>query len=525
MVFGLGLIGLLTVQILRANGCNVYGIDLDREKCEIAEKFGAKCFSSSEDCLSSILTTNPKGIDGVIISASAKTNEIIEKSAELCRKRGRIILVGVVGLNLDRSLFYEKELSFQVSCSYGPGRYNKNYEEKGLDYPIEFVRWTENRNFYAVLDLMSQEKILTKMLITANFSFDSASDAYDSLKSSKALGLILDYDFAPLERTLKYQNNKNSESINKPKVSFIGAGNYASRVLMPAFSKAGFDFVTLQTKSGISANKFGKKFNFKQITTDEKVLLSDNSDLVVIATRHDLHCDQVCKVLENKKNVFVEKPLALNSDQLNKIKDVYKNCNQQLIVGFNRRFSPHIEILKNEINKSDSLKSILLTMNAGTIEDDHWTQDKEVGGGRIIGEACHYIDLLIHLLGDEIDNIEVSSLGDSTNTALDTAVINIKFKSGSIGAINYISNGSKSFPKERIEVFFDEKVIQVDNFKSTRAFGLKGFKNKNTFSLQKGQNEMAKLLYSCLENGKDFPIQINEIFTSAELSIKADSML
>ena len=338
LVFGLGLIGLLTVQILKANGCSVYGIDIDKEKCAIAEKYGALCFTSTQDYTSSILTSNPEGIDGVIITASTKSNEVIDTAAKLTRKRGRIILVGVVGLNLDRSLFYDKELTFQVSCSYGPGRYNRNYEEKNLDFPIEYVRWTENRNFQAALRLMQDNKIVIDDLVSERFSFDDAVEAYEYLRTNNALGLTLEYKDVPVIKTITYNNNANSKTSSSPKVSFIGAGNYASRVLMPSFQKAGFEFSTLQTKNGSSANQFGKQFNFHNVTTDNQKILSDDSDLIVIATRHDLHANQICDALANGKNVFVEKPLVINFEQLEMVKKAYIKSGKQLMVGFNEGF-------------------------------------------------------------------------------------------------------------------------------------------------------------------------------------------
>ncbi len=525
VVIGLGLIGLLTVQILVANGCKVYGIDIDENKCKTAELFGAKCFTTSSNFHSNIKNENLHGVDGVIITASSKSNKIIEDAAYLCRKRGRIILIGVIGLQIDRAMFYDKELSFQVSCSYGPGRYDTNYEEKGLDYPIEYVRWTENRNFHAVLNLMASKKIDPAAIHTEKFKFDDAQEAYKQLTEKLPYAIMLEYQDIEIKKTITLQSNKNNFPKENPSVSFIGSGNYASRVLMPAFKEAGFEFKTLQSKNGLSAKNNGEKFGFKQITTDEDVLYSDDSDLVVIATRHNLHASQICKSFENKKNVFVEKPLALKLHEIEDIKNAYLKSDRKLIVGFNRMFSPFIDQLKQELSLSLAPKSITMTMNAGKIDRNHWTQDKDVGGGRIIGEACHYIDLLMYLCGSDIDSFNAMHLGNASNEVRDSASISIKFKNGSIGTINYFANGAQSFPKEKIEVFCDGKVIVVDNFKSIEGYGSDTLKNKKTLTIKKGQKEMIKAVYECLKNGSDFPIPFEEILKSAEVSIEVDRLL
>ena len=524
VVIGLGLIGLLTAQILKANGCNVIGVDPDASKREIASSYGIKAFETAKQLLNNALIPNQAGYDGVLITASSKSNDIIKESATLCRKRGKIVLIGVVGLDIDRSDFYEKEITFQVSCSYGPGRYSKNYEELGLDYPIEFVRWTENRNFQAVLDLMSEKKIQVNKMSSSNYILEDAKKAYQELSTSNSLGIILNYQNEEIKRTIQINNNSAKTAINKPKVSFIGAGNYATRVLMPIFKKVGFDFETIASKGGVSSTLFGEKYNFKSITTDIDVVMNDKSDLVVIATRHNMHAEQACLALKNNKNVFVEKPLALTKESLKDVEKAYEESDKQLIVGFNRRFSPLIDKAKSLLETIKAPKSFIATMNAGRVPLDHWTLDKEIGGGRIVGEACHYIDLLTFLSGSPIVEIKSIYMGNESNITKDTSCITLRFKDGSIGVINYFSNGSKSYSKEKIKIFCEDKILEIDNFKQMKGYGWNNFNSKNNVAINKGQEKMISLIYESINKGKAFPIDFNELVNVSKKSIEAEDL-
>ena len=357
MVLGAGVIGLLAIQILRSNGCRVLAMDFDAEKLSLAKSFGAEIFKLNEGdgyLSKADIFSRGNGVDGVIITASTKSNDPVRQAARMCRKRGRVILVGVVGLDLDRADFYEKEISFQVSCSYGPGRYDSNYEEKGQDYPIGFVRWTEKRNFEAVLDLMSSGLIDVKPLISSRYDFTDAEEAYaDLTQNPSGLGIILDYRSDDADRVKRAVSLASTYKYSKtePALGFIGAGNYASRVLMPAFRKAGAYMHTVVTNNGVNSVVHGKRNGFEVGATDIDALFSNEIiNTVVVATQHNSHADFVIRCLNANKNVWVEKPLCLNLDSLKLIEAAYKRAHAdhskpgpQLMVGFNRRYAPQVQ--------------------------------------------------------------------------------------------------------------------------------------------------------------------------------------
>ncbi|MDA7744289.1 bi-domain-containing oxidoreductase, partial [Porticoccaceae bacterium] len=533
VVTGLGLIGLLTVQILKANGCRVLGADFDSAKCELARQFGAEVVDLSKEQDPIVMAeafSRGRGVDAVIITASSKSNDIVHQAATMCRKRGRIVLVGVVGLELSRADFYEKELTFQVSCSYGPGRYDEDYEDKGMDYPLGLVRWTEQRNFEAVLDLMASGSINVKSLITHRFKIDDAVKAYQKLDDRSSLGILLDYQGAT-EESVSKNTVKLSEKIPSPaqkgNVAFIGGGNYASRVLIPAFKRAGANLTALVTSGGMSAVHHGKKNGFLKASTDIEQALDDTVDSVVIATQHNLHASQTVKALETGKHVFVEKPLALTHEEIDKIEASQKVANTMVMVGYNRRFSPHIQKIKSLLDAKPSPKTFIMTMNAGEIPKEHWTQDAEIGGGRIIGEACHYIDLMRFLAGSKIKSFNAVKMGenDFVEVTEDKALISLTFEDGSMGSIHYFANGGKSFPKERIEVFCDNAVLQLDNFRKLRGFGWKGFNKMNLWSQDKGQENCVGAFMESVREGRENPIPQDEIFEVARVSVDIAEML
>jgi predicted dehydrogenase/threonine dehydrogenase-like Zn-dependent dehydrogenase len=533
VVTGLGLIGLLTIQILKANGCRVLGIDFDSAKCELARQFGAEVVDLSKEQDPVVMAeafSRGRGVDAVVITASSKSNDIVHQAATMCRKRGRIVLVGVVGLELSRADFYEKELTFQVSCSYGPGRYDEGYEDKGMDYPLGFVRWTEQRNFEAVLDLMASGSINVKSLITHRFKIDDAVAAYQKLDDRSSLGILLDYQGATEESVTKNTVELSENNINKAQkgnVAFIGGGNYASRVLIPAFKRAGANLTALVTSGGMSAVHHGKKNGFLKASTDIEQALDDTVDSVVIATQHNLHASQTVKALETGKHVFVEKPLALTHDEIDKIEASQKESKSMVMVGYNRRFSPHIQKIKSLIDAKSAPKTFIMTMNAGEIPKEHWTQDVNVGGGRIIGEACHYIDLMRFLAGSEIKSFNAIKMGDNdlVDVTEDKALISLCFNDGSMGSIHYYANGGKSFPKERIEVFCDGAVLQLDNFRKLKGFGWKGFKKMNLWSQDKGQKQCVDAFMKQVKHDGKNPIPHDQIFEIARASIDIAEML
>ncbi|MDO7427246.1 bi-domain-containing oxidoreductase [Acinetobacter baumannii] len=538
VVTGAGLIGLLTIQMLRANGCRVLAIDFDQSKLELAKQFGAEICNpgKGEDPVAvGLAFSRGVGVDGVIITASTKVSDPVIQAARMSRKRGRIILVGVTGLELNRADFYEKELSFQVSCSYGPGRYDTEYEDKGNDYPLGFVRWTEQRNFVAVLDMMAAGTLNVEPLITQRFQFEDAPKAYDALTEDKSgLGLLLKYN-SPVETRLEKRVVLRPISI-EPKnavVGFIGAGNYASRILIPAFKKASSQLHTIVTSGGINGVIHGEKTGFAEASTDLDGLLN-NKDIntVAIATRHNSHAYFVEKVLSAGKNVFVEKPLALTVEEIEKIETVYNqniqnNQYARVMVGFNRRFSPQVQKMKTLLDTVKEPKSFIMTMNAGAIPADHWTQDNAVGGGRIIGEACHFIDLMRFLAGSKIVSIQARRMGetDAVQILEDKASITLGFEDGSFGTIFYLANGASSFPKERVEVFTAGRVLQLDNFRKLKAFGWPGFNKMNLWRQDKGQDACAAVFVDSIRDGKEAPIPADEIFEVARVTIQVAEIL
>jgi len=527
VVTGLGLIGLLAVQILKANGCRVLGIDFDSAKCDLAKQFGAEVvdLSKGEDTLvAAEAFSRGRGVDAVLITASSKSNDIMHQAATMCRKRGRIVLVGVVGLELSRADFYEKELTFQVSCSYGPGRYDEEYEDKGKDYPLAFVRWTEQRNFEAILDLMASGAVDVKPLVSHRFAIDDAKAAYEKLDDRASLGIVLDYNksnAADLTKATVALNEQATFAGSKGNVAFIGGGNYASRVLIPAFKNAGANLTSIVTSGGISAVHHGKKNGFANASTDMEQALDNNTDTVVIATQHNLHAAQAIAALEKSKHVFVEKPLALNYADIDAIEAAQQAANTMVMVGYNRRFAPQVQKMKALLGKKFAPKTFIMTMNAGDIPADHWTQDPEVGGGRIIGEACHYIDLMRFLAGSKISSFNAVKMGenDYVEVTEDKAIITLTFDDGSVGSIHYFANGGKSFPKERIEVFCDDAVLQLDNFRKLRGFGWKGFSKMNLWSQDKGQAACSKAFMDAVKQGGLSPIPQDEIFEVARVSV------
>lgn len=537
VVTGAGLIGLLTVQLLRAQGCRVLAIDFDDAKLELARRFGAEICNPAkgEDPVAAARGfSRGRGVDGVIITASTKSSDPVSQAAHMCRKRGRIVLVGVTGLTLDRADFYEKELTFQVSCSYGPGRYDPSYEEGGHDYPYGLVRWTEQRNFEAVLDLLASGAVTTEALVTHRFPFEEAQSAYLELtKDSAGLGFVLEYG-APVEQRLATSTQFSPVSFtpDSPVVAVLGAGNYASRVLIPAMKKAGAQLHTVVTSGGLSGAVAAKRDGFAIATTDAQSALADPTvNTIVIATRHDSHASLVIDALTHGKHVFVEKPLALDLESLEAVQRSYLAAHAggsgpQLMVGFNRRFAPQVVRMKALLAQVAQPKTFLMVMNAGAIPASHWTQDPLVGGGRIIGEACHFIDLMRFLAGSPISNVSARRMGDSplVDISEDKASITLSFEDGSFGTIMYLANGPAALPKERIEVFAAGRALQIDNFRRFTGFGWPGFRRHNLLGQDKGQAACAAAFLNGVAAGHS-AIPADEIFEVARATIQAAGIL
>ncbi len=528
-VFGLGLIGLVACQLLMSSGVRVVGFDYEKSRVDLATEFGAHALKVSDqmDPVQAALSfSKGQGVDGVLVTAATKSHELIHQAAQMSRKRGRIVLTGVTGLNLNRADFYEKELSFQVSCSYGPGRYDPSYEEKGNDYPIGFVRWTEQRNFEAILDLLRLGRLNVAPLTSKTYSFDQAKEAYDLLHDKNSIGIILEYpevaqdsgdDGSLVKRVVAIK----SPSIKGEKVvvGVIGAGNFTQLRLLPVLKKNSVRLKWIASSQGITSSHAARKFAFENNTTDYEAILDDDEvNSVFITTRHSSHASLVMKALKAGKNVFVEKPLCITPDELQQVSLAYQAaCKDQegkllLMVGFNRRFSALSSVIRGMIQDRQKPLSTVFLVNAGDIPADHWVQDPTEGGGRIIGEAVHFIDYLHFLTGAPISRVNaMKSNPEEPRPREDNAAITLAFEDGSIGQINYFSDGSKSYPKESMDLFFDGKILRLNNFKTLHGFGLRSFRKKALYGQDKGHAKGFMSFVEAVENGRDAPIPFESL--------------
>ncbi len=522
VVFGLGLIGLISVQLLRNCGCNVVGIDLDKSKLELARQFGARIIDvpGGADLVDMAMAySNGKGVDGVVITAAAKGDSIINQSAQMSRQRGRIILVGVVNTSFSRAEFYEKELSFQVSCSYGPGRYDSSYEEGGQDYPYGLVRWTEQRNFKAILDSLSAGKLDVTNLISERIAQAEADKAYKMLMDDPGKrGLLLTYPKKEpvLEKTVMMQTKSvKSASVAEVVIGLVGAGIFAKLTLLPALKKTGAKLKTVADINGVAARHAAKKFGFEQATNDYKQVLSDEEiNTVVITTPHNLHARMVIEAMQAAKHVHVEKPLCLTREELSQVRRAYEKAgDRQLLVGFNRRFSPHMQKVRSIVSSRSTPMCMTWLINAGFVPADVWIQDKSVGGGRIIGEGCHWLDLMQFLVGQPIVSVSAAMIGDVPGVEVcgDKMSVTVCFADGSIGTLHYFANGHKSYQKETFTLFCDKKVLHLDNFRKLRGYGWNNFKKMNLWSQDKGHKAEMCHFVNCIANGETPLIPFEEI--------------
>ncbi len=527
VVVGLGLIGLVTAELLVANGCIVVGLDVDQNKIDIASSKGIKGVNaSSTDVVKTVEDfTGGTGADAVIITASAKTNELISQAAKMSRKRGRIVLVGVIGLDIQRADFYKKELTFQVSCSYGPGRYDERYEQQGHDYPLPYVRWTEKRNFETVLGAISSGKLNVKPLITQVIPLPEFMQIYGNL-SGKSIASILKYNSNNIDVAMqsvvrvKAADFKGSRGV----IGIVGAGNFTKMTLMPAM-KGLASFKYISSAGGLTGKALASKYGFAYSTTDYTQIYRDPEvDLVMITTRHDLHARLAREALQHGKHVFVEKPLALHTRELNELINAYsiesKGNKPTLTVGFNRRFSPFAQKAKALIGSADTPVNIIATMNAGFIPPEVWVHDMKTGGGRIIGEACHFIDLITFFSGSMVTEVVMNAIGQSPQENTDNAVIMLKYSNGSQGVINYFSNGSKSYAKERIEIYSQGRTLVLDNFRKLEGFGFKNFSSLKSRQDKGHKNQFTRLM-KCVKEGGSALIPFSELINTTRASFAA----
>lgn len=526
VVVGLGLIGLIVSQLLRANGCRVVGVEFDQAKLDLAAQWGVIPVNPAkgDDQVKVVEElTNGIGADGVIITASAHDDSIIHNACLMSRKRGRIILVGVIGLNMRRDDFYKKELTFQVSCSYGAGRYDEEYENKGHDYPFAYVRWTEKRNFQAILGAISDGGLKVKPLITEEVELADYNEIYGDMRKRGSIASIIRYPASDVRG--KREDGRDETVVRcfegeagNGKMGIIGAGNYTGSTVVPCLKKAGAKMKYIASAGGLTAKMMAKKAGAEFATSDYQEILKDPEvGMVLITTRHNLHAKMVKETLEAGKSVFVEKPLCLHPEELEEISEAYQKAGNgvTLTVGYNRRFSPFAVKLKSMIG--DGPKNIIATMNAGFIPPEVWVHDLEIGGGRIIGEACHFIDLCSYLAGSKVTAVCMNAMGENPQENTDNATILLKYENGTNAVINYFANGSKAYQKERVEVFSQERVFILDNWRKLEGFGAKGF-SKMTGGMDKGQKDEFRMLNERLQNGGESLIPFESIVNTTKAS-------
>ncbi|HEX8129087.1 MAG TPA: bi-domain-containing oxidoreductase [Pyrinomonadaceae bacterium] len=541
VVIGLGLLGQLTVQLLKANGCRVFGVDLDTSKVELARTLGADDgITSGGETLQAVMEwSRGRGADAVLITAATSSDQPIELAGEMSRLKGRVVAVGLIGMNVPRKIYYERELTLKVSMSYGPGRYDPEYEERGHDYPFAYVRWTEGRNIEAFLDLVAAGSVRIAPLITHRFPIEDGERAYNLIAgetSEPYLGVVLAYD---TERELA-RNIERRESgaqtkrdpaqatgavVAPVRVGMIGAGSYAQKFLLPNFKAHGAAFHSIATASGISARGIGEKYDFARVVASAvDVIADDKANLVVIATRHDSHAELARRALEAGRHVFVEKPLALNDEELDGVLEAARARGGGLMVGYNRRFSPHARACAESFAARREPLSILYRVNAGRIARTHWIQDPQEGGGRIIGEVCHFIDLMHFLTGAVTTRVHAESVKSRNEEVLDedSVFITLRFSDGSNGQIAYLAEGDRALPKERIEVFGGGKTFVIEDFRSATLY--EGGRERRRMKLRaqdKGQaEEVRALCASVAANAPTAPIALHDLAATTRATFR-----
>ncbi len=520
VVIGLGLIGLISIQLLKANGCKVIGFDFDQNKVDLAKSWGIESYNVSKyDPVKQMNQLSGElGVDGVMITASTRSNEVISQAAQMTRKRGRIVLVGVIGLDINRSEFYEKELTFQVSCSYGPGRYDEKYENQGYDYPLGFVRWTEKRNFETILDSIKNGQLLTDPLITQRISLQNYKEIYSDLSQKGSIGSIITYSPDELDSKANVKVAERNSAATDPVIGIIGAGNFTRSTVAPILSKIGADLKYIASSNGLSGTALAKKYKIGFSTTDvQKVIQDPEINGVIITTRHNIHARQVIAALKNNKHVLVEKPLALTYEEITQLNLAYLDSFGSLTVGFNRRFSPFVLDAKAKIGGQSKMINVVATMNAGFVPKDNWIQNPQIGGGRIIGEACHYIDLINFLTGSTVTEVVTNTQGLGTDLYSDNASILLKYRNGSQGVINYFSDGNKGYPKENIVIFDQGKNIEIDNFRKIKYYGYHS--RGKSRPQDKGHKEQFKRWINMIKSGDKPIISFDQIMNVSKAAI------
>jgi predicted dehydrogenase len=538
VVYGLGLIGQLSVQLLRASGCRVIGIDRDPARLALAAKHGAETISG--DDVESLVRqvrarTDDVGADAVLLTLASDSDDPVHAAAEMSRHRGRLVLVGVTGLALKRDDFYKKELSFQVSASYGPGRYDSDYES-GRDYPIGLVRWTARRNFEAVLWQLSQRALDVAPLISHRFPLENAAAAYDVVGGTEAsLGILLEYAAASEAPSISQipAARATAPAAGAPvapakrgvlAVSAIGAGEFGVRVILPALKDAGADLRVIASRGGVSAARALKRFGFQRASSSYTDVLADpDTNAVVILTRHDSHARLTAEALRAGMHVFVEKPLALTLGELADVANAATASGRVLAVGFNRRWAPLARSVSDGMRGRSGPASIIITVNAGALPADHWTRDPAAGGGRITGEACHFIDLARFLAGSPIRAVSVTAARRGA-VIDDVATITLEFADGSFAHVHYLANGSRRFPKERVECFWDGHIACIDNWTAAQGYGWRGPRSRPFAAQDKGHSAQIEAFARAVREGTSAPVPLEEVLEVSRCSIVAGEL-
>ena len=525
VVVGLGLLGQITVQLLKANGCRVFGVDLDPSKLGLAKSLGAEDCSIPNEAHQKVKEwSRGRGADAVLITAATTTNEPVELAGDISRSKGRVVVVGAVGTDIPRGPYFSKELSFHISMSYGPGRYDPEYEERGHDYPFSYVRWTEGRNLEAFFDLVANKSVDINRLISHRFAIDDGEDAYRLISGETKepyLGIVLEYDpERPIETKVHLRASTGKAAV---RVGMIGAGDYARGMLLPKFKANGVEFCSIATAVGLTAKNVGKQFNFASAVSSANDVLADASaNLIVIATRHDTHASLAKGALELNKHVFVEKPLAMNDAELDGVIAAANDSSGRLMVGFNRRFSPHAIRAKEFFGGRSYPLSILYRVSGGRIPKDHWVQDPGQGGGRIVGEVCHFVDLMHFLTGSAATRVFAESIAsrDHEATDADSVFITLRFADGSNGTIAYLAEGDRSVPKERIEIFGGRRTFIIDDFRNGMAYA-DGKEIEYSLKAQdKGQTEEVRAVCAMVLNGSEAPISLDDFETTTRVTFR-----
>jgi len=530
VVIGLGLLGQLVVQLLKANGCRVFGLDLSADRVQLALELGADGAALASDDSQEIIErwTRGRGADAVLITAASESSSPVELAAKISRLKGRVVVVGMTGLNIPRHPFYMRELKLIISMSYGPGRYDRNYEELGHDYPFAYVRWTEKRNIEAFLDLMDQDRLSVERLITHRFSIDEAERAYQLISGQTGepyLGVLLKYDpDAEVGRKIHLLPRGPAPALSPKSVAIglIGAGVYGPAMLLPHVKSEKAVFRSIATASGLSAHDVGRKFDFAlAVSSAEEVMDDEDVNLIVIGTRHDSHSELVIKSLARGKHVFVEKPLALNDQELDLVIDEAQSSDSLLMVGFNRRFSPLAIRARDFFSKSEGPLSIIYRINAGRMPKEHWIHDPEQGG-RIIGEVCHFVDLMQYLTGSSAVSVFAESTGAKSEMVLDadSVFITIRFGDGSNGVIAYLSEGDRALPKERIEILGRKKACVLDDFRRATMYDA-GRENEFALRVQdKGQQAQIQAVCQAVIDGGPPPIPLEDLINTTRATFR-----